>query len=78
MPLAQTRHDRVETRARHSVHALNMKHTFEFVFIERYTMLFCQLTKWPHKHLLWDACCVNLENGRLRACRGAYIGQCAL
>ena len=44
------------------------------------------LTKWPHKHTLWDAvlstykmaaqthavrCCFgNLENGRLRACRG--------
>ena len=26
-----------------------------------------------------QGCCLfNLENGRLRACRGAYIGQCAL
>ena len=37
-----------------------------------------QLTKWPHKHRLWDASFVNLENGRLRSCRSAYIAQCAL
>ena len=78
MLLAQTRWDRKETRMRHSVRALNMKYTLEFVFIERYAMLFCQLTKWPHKHTLCTACFVNLENGRLRACRVTYIGQCAL
>ena len=78
MLLAQTRRYRKETRAPHSVLALNMKHTLEFVFIERYVMLFCQLTKWPHKHTLCDACFVNLENGLLRACRVGYIGQCAL
>ena len=49
--LVQRRRDRKETRARHYVRALNMKHTLEFVFIERYAaMPFCQLTKWPHKH----------------------------
>ena len=58
MLLAQTRWDRKETRMRHSVRALNMKYTLEFVFIERYAMLFCQLTKWPHKHTLCDACCL--------------------
>ena len=78
MLLAQTRQDRKETRTRHSVRVLSMKHTFEFVFIERYAMLFCQLTKWLHKHTLCDACFVNLENGRLRTSRVAYIGQCAL
>ena len=41
-------------------------------------MLFCQLTKWPHKHTLSNARLFNLENGHLRACRGAYISQCAL
>ena len=50
MLLAQMRWDRKETCARHSVRAFNMKHTLEFVFIERYAMLFRQLTKWPHKH----------------------------
>ena len=78
MLLAQTRRDRKETRARHSVRALNMKHTLEFVFIERYAMLFFQLTKWPHKHMLSNACFFNLENGRLCACQVGYIGQCAL
>ena len=77
MLLAKTRRYRKETRARHSVRALNMKHLFEFVFIERYAMLF-QLTKWRHKHTLSNACFVNLENGRLGACRVAYIGHCAL
>ena len=24
--------------------------------IERYVILFCQLTKWPHKNTLCDAC----------------------
>ena len=67
------RRDRKETRVRHSLSALNMKHTLEFVFIERYAMLFFQLTKWPHKHTRSNACFVNLENGRLRACRVAYI-----
>ena len=33
MLLAQMRLDRNETRARHSVCALNMKYTLEFVFI---------------------------------------------
>ena len=37
---------------RHYVRALNMKHTLEFVFIERYAMLFCQLTKWLHARML--------------------------
>ena len=41
MLLAQTRRDFC------SVRALNMKHTLEFVVIERYAMLFCQLRKWP-------------------------------
>jgi hypothetical protein len=72
MLLAQTRRDRKETRARHSVRALNMKHTLEFVFIERYGMLFFQLTKWPHNYTQSNACFVNLENGCLRACRVAY------
>ena len=39
MLLSQTQHDRKETRARHSVRALNKKHTLEFVFIECYAML---------------------------------------
>ena len=47
---AQTRRDRKETRARHSVHALNMKHMLKFVFIKRFGCCFVQLTKWPHKH----------------------------
>ena len=54
MLLAQTRRDR-KRHVRHCVQALNMKYTLEFVFIERYAMLFCQLTKWPHKHTLCDA-----------------------
>ena len=33
------------TSARHYVRALNMKHTLEFVFIERYAMLFCSTYK---------------------------------
>ena len=37
-------------------------------------MLFCQL----HKHTLCYACFVNLENGRQRAVRVMFIGQCAL
>ena len=52
---------------RHYVRALNMKHTLEFVFIERYAMLstnkmaaqahavrclFCQLRKWPPARML--------------------------
>ena len=45
MLLAQTRRDRKETRTRHSVRALNIKHTLEFVFIERYAMLFCSTHK---------------------------------
>ena len=44
---------------------IDKKHTLEFVFIERYAMLFFQLTKWPHKHTLSNACLFNLENGRL-------------
>ena len=40
MLLAQRQRDRKETRARHYVRALNMKHTLEFVFIERIAMLF--------------------------------------
>ena len=46
--LAQTRRDRKETRARHSVSALGKKHTLEFVFFERSAMLFF----------------FNLQNGR--------------
>ena len=45
MLLAQRRRYRKETRARHYVRALNMKHTLEFVFIERYAMLFCSTYK---------------------------------
>ena len=45
----------------HSVRALNMKHTFELVFVKRYAMLFFHLTKWPQKHTLSNACFVNLE-----------------
>ena len=41
-------------------------------------ILYCQLTKWPHKHTLSNACLSNLKNGRLRACWGMYIFQCAL
>ena len=78
MLLAQTRWDRKEIGTPHSVRALNIKHALEFVFIKHYAMLFFQLPKWPHKHMLSNACFVNLENGRLRACRVAYIGQCAL
>ena len=36
-------------------------------------------TRWSLWLLNATRCCfVNLENGRLRACRVAYIGQCAL
>ena len=45
MLLAQRRRDRKETRACHYVRAFNMKHTLEFVFIERYAMLFCSTYK---------------------------------
>ena len=61
--LAQTRRDHKETRARYSVHAMNMKHTFEFVFVtlrdavfSTYKMAaqthakqcpFVQFRKWP-------------------------------
>ena len=78
MLLAQTRRDHKETRARHSVSALNMKHTLDCVYwmlrdvvFLTYKMaaqtnakqcLFCQLT--------------DFENGRLRA--RACISQCAL
>ena len=58
MLLAQTQQDCKETRARHSVRALNKKN-MEFVFIERYTMLSFQLTKWPYKHMLSNACLFN-------------------
>ena len=51
MLLAQTQRDRKETCARNSVRTLNMKYTLEFVFIEHYAMLFCQLRKWPHVHM---------------------------
>ena len=78
MLLAQTRRDRKETRARTHVRTLKIKYLLEFVFIERYTMLFWQLTKWPHKHTLCDARFVNLNDGHLRACRVAYLGQWAL
>ena len=78
MLLAQTQWDSKETCARHCVCAWNNKHMVEFAFIERYAVLFCQLTKWSHKHTLCDASFVNLENGRLRACRVAHLGQCAL
>ena len=60
MLLAQTRQGRKETRARHSVRALNKKQTLEFVFTERYAMLFFQLTKWPHKQTLSNARLFNL------------------
>ena len=43
MPLAQTRRDRKETRARHSVHAVNMKHTLKFVFIDATRCCFVNL-----------------------------------
>ena len=42
---AQTPRDRKDTRACHSVRALNMKHTLECVFNERYAMLFCSTYK---------------------------------
>ena len=54
---------------RHSVRALNMKYTLEFVFIERYAMLFCQLRKWQHKHML---CNDVLSTQKMAAC--AHVG----
>ena len=71
MLLAQTRRDRKGTRASFCTRVEYKKHTSKFVFIECYAMLFFQLTKWPHKHMLGNACLINLENGRLRACRVA-------
>ena len=60
MLLAQTRRDRKETHAPlYTCTRVEYEVPIEFVFIERYAMPFCQLTKWPHtgprKHMLCDA-----------------------
>ena len=48
---AQMPRDRKDTRACHSVRALNMKHTLEFVFNKRYAMLFYSTYKMAaHTH----------------------------
>ena len=71
MLLAQTRQDRNETRARHSVCALNMKYTLEFVFI---TLSDANLSTYknaatgPRKHTLCDAV---LSTYKMAACAHA-------
>ena len=55
-----------------------MNYTLEFVFIEHFIYLFCQLTKWPHNHTLRDACFVNLEKWPPARMLVTYVGQCAL
>ena len=75
---AQTRRDRKETRARHSVHALNKKRTLELVFIQRYMMLFFSTYKMaPQTHAKQCLFC-QLRKWPPARMPGRVIGQCAL